>query len=69
MLTREQIEAGKAVRRALERYEAEHERTPRLVDLHESLAALRESFKDQLSPEDYIALGGGTPKTPVPDEG
>lgn len=61
-LAANQIDAGKAVRRALLRAERTHPRCPDLKALHDRLADLLEAFRPDLPDEEFVALGGGTPK-------
>lgn len=68
MLTDKQIAAGRAVQRELKRAE-ENDGIGLLRSLHRALAELRDSFRSDLSDDQYQAFGGGTPKTPPPDEG
>lgn len=65
----ETIRAGIAARRSLIAAEAAHPNCPHLADLHGKLQAVVNSVgRPILSPGDFAALGGGTPKTPPPDE-
>lgn len=68
MLTEAHFQAGRAVRRALDRAEQAHPDSPHLATLHQRLAELRDTFRSDLPDDQFIALGGGTPKTPT-DEG
>jgi hypothetical protein len=67
-LTAAQIEAGRRVKRALERAEEAHPNSLALHRLHGRLAQLVASFEGQLPAGDFEAFGGGTPKTPDDDE-
>lgn len=62
-LTPEQLAAGRAVKRALERAEAAHPDSLSLRQLHHRLAALRDAFRNDMPDGDFVSFGGGTPKT------
>lgn len=65
-LSPEQLAAGRSVKRALERAEAAHPDSALLKRLHVELAALRDTFRDDMPDGDFVTFGGGTPKTDGP---
>lgn len=67
-LTAEQIAAGRAVKRALERAEEAHPNSGHVRNIHRALAALRDSFRNDMPGEDFVAFGGGTPKDNAPGD-
>jgi hypothetical protein len=62
-----QISAGRAVQRSLARVETKHRNCPEVRALHDRLAALVASFRDDLTDDQFQAFGGGSPKTPDDD--
>lgn len=69
MITSTQVAAGTMVHAALQSVEAAHPQCPHVRRMHRNLAALRDAFKDQMTPEQFVAFGGGTPKTDDPNGG
>lgn len=61
-LSSEQLAAGRAVKRQLERCEAAHPNSAALHQLHRCLAELRDTFRDDMPDADYVTFGGGTNK-------
>lgn len=68
-LSPEQLAAGRAVKRALERAEIAHPNSLALHQLHNRLAALRDAFRPDIPDDEFVAFGGGTPKTDDPGGG
>lgn len=68
-LNQAQIDAGHAVKVALDRAETAHPNSLALHRLHRRLAVLRDSFQGDLPAGDFEAFGGGTPKTEDPEGG
>lgn len=64
-----QLAAGRAVKRQLERAEAAHPDSLSLRRLHKSLAVLRDAFRIDMTDDDFVTFGGGTPKTDEPEGG
>lgn len=54
-------------RDALAAAEEAHPGCPRLAALHARLGRALDRFSHLLTEEQYVALGGGTPKTPPPE--
>lgn len=65
-LTPEQLAAGRAVKRQLERCETAHPNSLALHQLHRTLAALRDTFRDDMPDGDFVTFGGGTNKDDDP---
>lgn len=61
-MTTEQLAAGRAVKRALERAEAAHPDSLSLRQLHHKLADLRDAFRNDMPDGEYVTFGGGTNK-------
>ena len=66
-LTPEQLAAGRAVKRALEKVDRTYPRCPHVRGLHDRLAELRDAFRDHMPDGDFTAFGGGTPKDEEPE--
>ena len=67
MVTSAQIAAATNVQTALANVEAAYPGSRPIANLHRRLSALLDTFSGEMTPAQYTAFGGGTPKTPDPD--
>jgi len=63
MVTAAQITAAQGVQTALANVEASFPGSRPVALLHRKLAVLLDTFQGDLTPAQYTAFGGGTPKT------
>lgn len=65
-MKREILEDAIKAKRAIDRAEKANPGCAHVRNLHFRLGKLVEHFRPMLDEADYVALGGGTPKTPNP---
>lgn len=67
-MTDERFAIALKIKQAMDRAEADHPTSRSVRALHGQLTRLLFDHRDDLSDEQFVALGGGTGKTPPDDD-